>query len=163
MAAIKGGDKLKARLEQIARTIGNASSVKIGFLENSTYPDGTSTPMVAAVQEFGAPSKGIPPRPFMRNMIAAKSGEWPAAVAELIVDTDYDALRTLQLTGEAISGQLQQSIIDTNSPPLAESTLRARGVATSTKFNPADMGTFGAKPLVDTGHMLDSVTYQVKE
>jgi hypothetical protein len=163
LSTISGGDKLKARLEEIARRLSNASSVRVGFLKDSTYPDGTSVPMVAAVQEFGAPSKGIPPRPFFRNMIAANSPEWPAAIAELAIDTDYDALRILQLTGEAVSGQLRQSIIDTNEPALAESTLRARGVATGTKYNPADAVTFGAKPLVDTGQMLNSVGYQVKE
>jgi hypothetical protein len=35
-----------------------------------------------AVQEFGAPSRNIPPRPFFRNMIARKRNEWPTAVAK---------------------------------------------------------------------------------
>lgn len=162
MATITGGGKLKSKLQEIAALIGNASSVRIGFLENATYPDGKPVAMIAAIQEFGAPGAGIPPRPFFRNMIAAKKSEWGPAIADLLKDNGYDALRALQLTGEAISGQLRQSIVDTNSPALAASTLRKRGVAAGTKYDPANPATYGAKPLVDTGHMLNSIEYEVK-
>jgi hypothetical protein len=103
--------------------------------------------MVAAVNEFGAPKAGIPPRPFFRGMIAAHKGEWPNAMAALLKENNYDAARVLQLTGEAIAGQLRQSIVDTNSPPNAPSTIARKGAA---------------KPLVDTGHMLASIDYEVK-
>lgn len=147
MVAIKGGDKLEAELKKIAANVKNAASVRVGFLENSTYPDGTSVPLVAAIQEFGAPSRGIPPRPFFRNMIAAKSGEWPKAVGDLLKVNDFDAAKTLNLAGDGIKGQLQQSIRDTDSPALKQSTIDKKG------FD---------KPLVDTGHMLNSVGYIVK-
>lgn len=162
MATIRGGTRVQSTLQEFATLLGNATSVRIGFLENATYPDGKPVAMIAAIQEFGAPGAGIPPRPFFRNMIAAKKAEWPAAIADLLRDNGYDALRTLQLTGEAVSGQLRQSIVDTNSPPLAASTLRKRGVAAGTKYDPANPATYGAKPLVDTGHMLNSIEYEVK-
>lgn len=146
-SVVKGGEKLAARLAAIARTIRNASSVRIGFLENARYPDGTPVAMIAAIGNYGAPRAGIPPRPFYTNMIAAKQGEWPRAIAGLLKSTDYDALRTLQLTGEAIAGQLRQSIIDTNDPPLKPATIRRKGFS---------------KPLVETGHMLNSVDYEVQ-
>jgi len=146
--SIRGGDKLAARLDHIARMAGNASAVKVGFLAEATYPDGTPVAMIGAIQEFGAPRAGIPPRPFFRTMIARKQHEWGPAVGALMIDHDYDALRVLQLAGEAIAGQLRQSIVDTNAPPLAESTIKRKGFA---------------KPLVDTGHMLNSVDYEVKE
>ncbi len=80
-------------------------------------------------------------------MIAAKSGEWPAAVGDLLVANNYDAAKTLDLTGVAIKGQLQQSIKDLVSPPLKPATIAAKG------FD---------KPLIDTGFMLRSVDYVVK-
>ena len=126
MATISGGDKLKAKLAGIAAAMSSASSVKIGFLAGSSYPDGTPVPLVAAVQEFGAPSRGIPPRPFFRNMIADKKGEWPKAISDLLVANGYDALRTLQQTGEAVAGQLRESIVRTNSPPLASPCRRKK-------------------------------------
>jgi hypothetical protein len=40
-------------LAELARSMGGPRTLKIGFLKGATYPDGTSVPMVAAVQEFG--------------------------------------------------------------------------------------------------------------
>ena len=105
--------------DKIARAIGKAGTLRVGFLEGAKhYPDGTSVAAVAAVLDFGAPRAGIPPRPFFRNMIAAKKSEWPDAIAKLLVANDYDADKTLRQAGAAIVGQLQQSIRDTNAPPL---------------------------------------------
>jgi hypothetical protein len=148
MPDISGGDKLQAALDKIARKLKKGGTVKVGFLEGATYPDGTSVPLVAAINEFGAPSRGQPPRPFFRNMIAAKSGEWPKAIEGLLIANDYDARRTLELTGAAIAGQLRQSIVDLVDPPLAPSTIARKG---------------SSKPLIDTGVMLQSVDFEVEE
>jgi hypothetical protein len=161
MAAIKGGQKALSALQKIARSLSSASVVKVGFLAGATYPDGKPVAMIAAIQEFGAPSRNIPPRPYFRNMIAAKKAEWPKSIATNLKANDYDAFQTLLETGEAVSGQLRKSIIDTNSPPLSPRTLAARGY-TGKAYDSTDPKTFGAKPLVDTGHMLNSVDYEVK-
>lgn len=146
MAGVRGGDRLAQVLERIGVATRRARRVKVGFLERATYPDGKQVAMIAAINEFGAPGASIPPRPFFRNMIAAKSGEWPRAISGLLVANEYDAERTLGQVGEAVAGQLRQSIIDTNEPPNAPSTIRRKG---------------HAKPLVDTGHMLQSVSYEI--
>ena len=70
---ISTGPGLRKRLSEIARGLDKAAKVRIGFLENATYPDGKPVAMIAAIQEFGAPARNIPPRPFFRQMIAAKS------------------------------------------------------------------------------------------
>src|SRR5262249_53586908 len=92
-----------------------------------TYPDGTPVAMVAALDEFG--SEKAPPRPFFRNMVAAKSDEWPPAIAALLKANDYDAAKALELAGSGIKSQLQESIIDTVAPPLShlESSKRETG------------------------------------
>lgn len=138
---------MQAALDRIAAKLTKASKVKVGFLEGSTYPDGTSVPMVAAINEFGAPLRGQPPRPFFRTMVAEKSAGWPEAVAANLKAADYDAAAAMARVGEGIKGQLQQSIVDLTQPPLAGSTIKGKG------FD---------KPLVDTGHMLDSVDYEVE-
>jgi hypothetical protein len=144
---ISGGESLARRLNEIAKSVTTAATVKIGFLENATYPDGTPVAMIAAIQDFGAPSVGIPPRPFFRNMVKDKSPGWPDAVAKLLKANDYDAAKTLDMVGQAIAGQLRQSIIDTNEPPLAPATIARKG------FD---------KPLIETSHMINSVDYEVK-
>ncbi len=148
MATIKGGDKLARALADIGAKLGQHPTLRAGFLAGATYPDGTSVPMVAAIQEFGAPSRNIPPRPFFRQMIAAKSGEWPDTVKRALLAKDYDAAAALALTGEVIRGELQDSIRSFSGVPLAPSTVKAKG------FD---------KALVDTGTMLNSVDYEVKE
>lgn len=147
MATISGGTKLAAALAKIAEGASKPATLSVGFLENATYPDGTPVAMIAAIQEFGAPSRGIPPRPFFRDMIAAKSGEWPGAVAGLLKANGYDAETTLEQAGAAIKGQLQQSIATFSGAPLAPATVERKG---------------SDKQLVDTGHLLASVDYVVK-
>jgi hypothetical protein len=146
MATVKGGALLERRLERLARLVARPATLSVGFLENATYPDGKKVAMIAAIQEYGAPSRRIPPRPFFRNMVAAKSGEWPRALAGLLRANNMDAVRALNIAGQAIAGQLRQSIVDTNSPPLSPVTIARKGFS---------------KPLVDTGHMLNSVDHEV--
>lgn len=146
MAEVVGGDKFEKHMAQIARMLGGGSALKVGFLSNATYPSGTPVALIAAIQNYGAPRAGIPPRPFFSNMVKEKSPEWPAAIANLLKKNDYAAERVMRLAGEAIVGQLRQSIVDTNDPPLAPSTIRRKGFA---------------KPLVDSAHMLNSADYEV--
>lgn len=144
----KGGEALQAKLQELAAKLGRADQVRVGFLEGATYPDGTSVALVAATDEFGSPAHGQPPRPYFRNMIAEKGPTWGGAVAALMKSEDYDAAVVLGKIGEGIKGQLQQSIVDLTSPPLAPSTIARKG------FD---------KPLIDKSVMLNSVDYEVKE
>ena len=147
MATISGGDRLAARLTELSKNVTKSAELSVGFLAGATYPTGEHVATIAAIQEFGAPARNIPPRPFFRNMIAAKADSWPAAVAELLEANNYDATKTLMQTGEGIKGQLQQSIHDTNSPPLAPATIAKKG------FD---------KPLIDTAVMINSIDYKVE-
>lgn len=144
---VKGGDKLGKYLAQIERNLSNASEVRVGFLEGATYPDGKPVAMVAAIQNWGAPARGVPPRPFFSNMISDKQNEWPGAIANLLKANNFDARKTLGQAGKIIAGQLRESIIKTNAPVLKPATIKRKGFP---------------KPLVDTGHMLKSVDYEVK-
>lgn len=140
-----GGEKLLERLRHMSDTLATNPTVRIGFLEGSTYPDGTSVPLVAASQEFG--TSRIPPRPFFRNMIKAHLQEWSGQIANLLAANGYDARGTLTTMGQVVKEELQQSIRDTNDPPLAPATVKAKGFS---------------KPLIDTGHMLNSIDYEVE-
>ena len=175
MATVTGGDQIKLKIESLVKDAD--LRLRVGFLEGSTYPGGASTPLIAAIQEFGAPKVGIPPRPFFRNMIAAKKGEWPKAAANLL-KSDFDIRRMLNVLGEGIAGQLQQSIIDTNQPPLSQVTLMLRKmkaenpdlVVTRSIVEDArrrvkageSVSGVSTKPLVETSHLLKSVGKEVE-
>ena len=146
MATVRGGERLAQWLRQAADGVAKDPTVKIGFLSGATYPDGQSVAAVAAFNEFGVPSRGQPPRPFFRGMVARQKGSWASAIAQNLAATHYDARRTLDRMGQGIKGQLQQSIVELRDPPLSPSTVKAKGFDT---------------PLIDTGHMLNSVDYEV--
>lgn len=143
---MKGGEMALSGLAAIADKIKSAAAVKVGFLAGATYPGGQSVAMIAAIQNFGAPAAGIPPRPFFSNMIVTSSPGWGPSLATILKANDYDSAKSLDLMGDGIAGQLRQSIIDTNAPPLAKSTIARKG---------------HAKPLVDRGHMLNSTGWEV--
>ena len=175
---LKGGEKLDAYLAKLTAKLDKPATLSVGFLAGSTYPDGTSVPMIAAIQEFGAPSVGIPPRPYFRSMIKDKSPGWGSALAKSLKATGYDASQALGIMGEGIKGQLQESIINTMAPPLSPVTIMlrhmksqdqslvvtGRTVAEARARVAAGESAGGAstKPLVDTGHLLNSVSYEVK-
>jgi hypothetical protein len=177
MVALSGGDKLRAKLAEISRSVAQGGSVNVGFLENATYPDGTPVAMVAAIQEFGAPRRSIPPRPFFRNMIAGHSDEWGDTLASALKTFNYDVAKALDFMGQDIQGELRQSIIDTNQPPLSEITLMLRQMKADNPNLIVTGATVGEaarrvaagehasgvsqKPLVDTGVLLRSVDYEV--
>lgn len=177
---LSGGAALEKRLNDMAAKLGKSVELRVGYLEGSTDTDGTSLPMIAAIQEFGAPAVGIPPRPFFRPMIAAKSPQWGNQLAGLLQSNDMDPVKALGQMGEGIKGQLEDSILDVTSPPLSPVTLLLRERFGNTPGNikfsdvqkarediaagvqPNVTGT-QAKPLVWTGGMLNGIGVEVNE
>lgn len=145
MASIKGGHKLQQKLAELAAKLQDPGSLRVGFLEGATTPNGDSIPLRAAMNEFG--HGNVPPRPFFRNMIAAKSPEWPDGIAHQLKTTNYDTKLTLERTGEAIKGQLQESILDLWAPPLSPKTIKKKGFE---------------KPLIEHGDMINAAAWEVK-
>lgn len=174
---LSGGDKLEKALADIASKIAKGGTLRVGFLEDAKYPDGTPVAMVAAIQNFGAPAKGIPPRPFFNKFITDNSDKWGDALGRLLALHDFDVEKALNLMGMGMVGQLQTAIRDTNAPPLSKVTLLLRERFSdhaniefedvlqawqdiAAGVEPTISGT-GAKPLVWTGHMQNSVDYEV--
>lgn len=141
---LQGGGKLEKKLLELAQRLGTGAAVKVGILEGATYPDGTSVAQVGFWDEFGTTK--MPARSFMRSTVAAKSGRWPEAMAKAAKATNYDARATMGLMGELIQGQIQHTINTLSSPPLAQSTMDAKGFS---------------KPLIETARLLNSIDYEV--
>lgn len=176
---IKGGDKFEKAIRELAKKLDKPGTLRVGFLEGATYPDQahTSVAMVAAIQNFGAPKVGIPPRPFFTNMVKDKSPAWPKAIATTLKSTGMDVPRTLGLMGEVVKGELQAAIISTNSPALSPITVMLRGMKSKNQKLVVTRATVeeararvaagktnygaSAKVFIDSGHMLNSVDYEV--
>lgn len=146
--AILGGDKMDAMLSRIADGARRATSVDVGFMSGATEADGTPVPLVAALNEYGVPSRGQPARPFMRNAIAERNEAWVENMGIAMSRTNYDSEAALRLVGIDIKKDIEASILKLTQPPLAASTIRRKGFA---------------KPLIETSTMLGSVTYKVNK
>ena len=112
---------------------------------------------IAYIQDNGSAAANIPARPFMRPGIMSVKGNIAIALEKgargaihgekLAVDK---ALNIAGLTAQsAIRGKINEGI----APELAESTLAARRAR----------GRTGTKPLVDTGQLLNSINYVIRE
>lgn len=139
-----GGNKMMVYLYNLAKKM--KGEVDVGFMADATYPDGTSVAEVAFYNEFGTIK--IPPRSFFRGMIAKNSPGWALRISKAAKYYDYDGQKVLELMGQTIQEELQESIVDFSDPPNAPATIEKKG------FN---------KPLIDTGHMKDSVTFKVRD
>ncbi len=69
------------------------------------------------------------------------------AIAGLLEANNYDIEKTLAQTGEAISGQLKESIQKFDRVPLSPKTIKRKG------FD---------KQLIETAQMINSVNYRVR-
>ncbi len=177
-AGLSGGDKLRAKLEEIAKKIEGHHELRVGFLEGAKYPDEAGTPVAQVAWWLNYGTKSAPPRPFFTSMIAAKSDKWGDALARILKDNGYDVQNALALMGEGISGQLRQAIIDLHAPELSAITLMLRhmkiedphlevtgatvGEAARRVAAGEDYSDASTKVGVYTGHMLNSIDYEVK-
>lgn len=167
---IKGGEELQRKLAEIASRLSTAKELRVGFLEGSPYRDGTSAPMVAAVQNWGKP--GIPARPFFSKMVENNQAGWPALIEEGLKRFGMDAAQALAFTGQIMTEQLQDSIQDgdwvANSPVTNllkwrfpqggqsfEDVLQARRDVAAGASAPA------GKPLIQSGDLSGAANFEV--
>jgi hypothetical protein len=138
------GKRYFAELNKLA-----SLEVCVGFQSGQDpYEDGADLAVVAAINELG--SSSTPARPFMRQSFENHEGQLKAACEHLeqsIIGgaSAQDALTEL---GVFCKGLVQKEIVDGGFEPNAPSTIAKKG---------------SEQPLIDTGHMRQSVNYVVRE
>ena len=133
------------QIEKDLLTLGEYE-IKIGLQSGDTLDDGTPLAAIGAWNEYG--TSDIPSRPFMRSTSDTYKDKWANAQGKLlnrVIDglAPIMAARTL---GEMIQGDIQRHIRKGNWVMNAPSTVKRK------KSN---------KPLIDTGHMRQSIRYKV--
>lgn len=141
-----------ASIDKVVATLDGLDGLegKVGWLESASYADGTPVAYVATIHEFGAPSQGIPARPFMRPTVAEKGQSWVDLLgqgAKASMNGGPTPEAVLEAVTLRAAGDVAKSIRAVSSPPLKPATVARKG------FD---------KPLVDTGQMLQSVTGKVE-
>lgn len=121
------------------------ASVRVGVLEDATYPNGESVAMVAFWNEYG--EGVIPPRPFFRQTVFNQKSNWVSSTTNLM-KIHNDPEKVMGLMGEHMKGQIVQSINTWTDPPNSEYTVKKKG------FN---------APLRETGLLGRTISYEVNK
>ena len=121
------------------------ASVRVGVLENATYPDGTPVAMVAFWNEYG--TRTSPVRAFFRTTVSEQKKNWVLSVQNLM-KIHNDPKQVMGLIGVHMQEQIVQSINTWSDPPNSAYTIAKKG------FD---------KPLVETGLLMRSIKSEVGE
>ena len=117
---------------------------------------------VGSFHEFG--TSKMEARPFLRPTFEANVEKYKAMqlrIWRLLIDRKINLRRGLGILGQQASADVKLTIRALTTPPLKESTVKAkmRKAAYMGQEGVEAYGASGANPLIDTGHMLQSVTY----
>ena len=140
-----------ARLQSMAKRLGERPSLRIGVLSSAPVADGSEFNMaeLAAVHEFGAPSVGVPERSWLRATYDAKREAWEALLKRAlgrVVDGKMSENAALQLVGLRAVADIQSRIRTNIAPALKPRTIARKGSSLA---------------LVDTGRFLQSIAFEV--
>lgn len=133
------------------------AKAKTGWFESAKYENGMPVAQIAALHENGAPSKNIPPRPFMRVTAAEKRDEWRGKSQQLskgIVDGSTTAADVVELIAKEAEFDIRDTIKTLTQPALAESTIENRMRKRSSKDRTPGI----EKPLMDTMTLWNTLT-----
>lgn len=149
-----GADALIARMRALRAS---KASVSVGILSDAPKKEREgatgrySLLEVAVVHEFGAPAANIPARSFIRGTFDEKREEIERLQRVLltkVVKGEMELTPALNAMGAKFASWCQQRIAEGISPPLAESTIAAKGSST---------------PLIDTGQLRSAITWKITE
>lgn len=151
--------KLKRAMESFAKR-----EVLVGIpsdeSDNERHDATITNAQIGFINEFGAPERNIPPRPFLIPGVKAiwnDAQKRMAKGAEQILKLSGDPTgieeKTLEGVGLMAQGSVVQTINNGLQPALKESTLANR----------ERKGFTGDKPLIVTGALKQSITYVVSQ
>lgn len=149
-----GTQQVEEALKQLAKRLEGQTRVLVGVPEGAgSYEDGLTIATIAAVNNFGSADGHIPARPFLEPAITKGAPQYQR-LAELMIPKVLSGEMTMRVLleqmGNLAQGHVQQQILDTHTPPNAQSTIDKKG---------------SDHPLIDTGNagLLGSIRYVIDE
>jgi hypothetical protein len=128
------------------------SYVRVGLPDAPHAGDADLTlAQLGMIHEYGAPAAHIPERPFLRPALRNGQPQLARASGKLLFEvqngtlTKFAALSRLGLLGVRL---VQENIVHGEFTPLKPATIKRKG---------------SSKPLIDTGQMMQSVTYAIEQ
>lgn len=129
----------------------NKKDVMIGVTGATNGDRGNA--FLMAIHEYGTKDGRIPERRPIRLTMENNQEKYARrlqqGIDKVLVD-EIDIMTALNSIGEEVAGDVKITIMNGLTPPLADSTVRARKDNSDT-------------PLYDTGEMVNSITYEVRD
>lgn len=158
--------RVKATIKKLNLDQFREGKVRVGWFNDIRYDDGVSVAQVAYWNEYG--TYNFPAgRPFMRPMLHQNQ----RAILDNLRDQyryailhNQNTVKVLEKIGEDVRWRIQSQILATNTPPNAPITLNGgwmRNKKSGRLFYVIPK--IGTHPLIDTGVMYETVSYQVEE
>lgn len=126
--------------------------VAVGILgAHGSRDDGMTNAGIGTVHEYGAPEVGVPERSFIRATMDSKASEYRALAKRLggmIASKQISIEQALGLFGARAVSDIRRRIQFGIDPPLAPKTIRRKG---------------SSKPLIDTGQLVNAITWEVRK
>lgn len=167
------------QLDVLVRGLGKTEA-RVGWFETAKYEDGTPVALAAIVNEFGSPQNAIPPRSFFRTTIMDQGKNWSkivAAGAKASLQGGVNVGDVIEMLAARAAGDVRKKITKIWTPALKPETIKnrirrtagyqnlktrkGRAAYANRKLEKAPKSL--TKPLVDTGFLLDSLTYDVSK
>lgn len=105
---------------------------------------------IGLIHEFGAPGANIPERSFIRSTMRKKRPQliaMQARLAAMILAGKITPAQAMEMLGANVAYAIKETIHAGDFAPLAPSTVKAKG---------------SSEPLVETGSLVDAITWTVK-
>lgn len=139
-------------LREIEISLAKDLYIVVGFPKEkqNPYPDGQSVADVAYINEYGSQSQHIPSRPFMRGAMSRNNDKYAKLLkisTKKILDSKSTKEKELLKLGLEAKNDIQEEISRIRTPKNSSKTIKAKK---------------SDKPLIDTGHMRQSVSYELR-
>lgn len=142
MGDIDNTAEIIAALEELTKT-----SVRVGIFGKT----GSEIVNRAFIHEYGAPRRNIPERSFLRSSFDNNENKYTEQLTDYInraIDGEIKPSTAYMMIGQTAAQDTQKNIKSVIPPPLKPSTIKRKG---------------SSLPLVDTGQMINAITYEVEK
>ena len=149
--SVKSIDRGWTRALAAMKRLAGSRHVAVGIRDGGrVHSSGLTLNTLMAIHELGAPAANIPERAPIRTAFDANVGKYTRQMMDGVSDV-LDGRATpdqiLEVLGAGMADDIRNGIRARLPPPDKPETIRRKG---------------SAKPLVDTGHMLQSVDFLVE-
>lgn len=152
-------------LRELAKLRGTTVTVGVHETQSVRNGDALTNPQLAAIHEFGSEPNRIPKRSFLRDTVDRDNSimEFAREQASTVSTGERTARIAGERVGVMVTAAVKKRIRSNIPPPLASVTVERKLAKGSHGGGLASMASNPAAALIDTGQLINSITYQVKQ